>query len=58
MAYMGGHEHTAARVKGEPASTCRRFTKLIGAGEGPSKLVHRHAETLPSQIGAGVWVGR
>jgi ketosteroid isomerase-like protein len=57
-AYTGGHENLRASVSGEPRQYTSPVTQLYRCEDGQWKLAHRHADTLPSQVGDGVRVGR
>jgi ketosteroid isomerase-like protein len=57
-AYTGGHEHPRASVSGEPRQYSSPVTQLYRREDGQWKLAHRYADTLPSQMGDGVRVGR
>jgi hypothetical protein len=58
LACTGGHEHTRASVNGETPHTYWPVTQLCRRGDGHWKLAYRYADTLPSQVGDGVRVGR
>jgi ketosteroid isomerase-like protein len=59
LAYAGGHEHTRASVNGEaPHTYWPPVTQLSRREDGHWKLAYQYADTLPSQMGDGVRVGR
>jgi hypothetical protein len=58
MACTVGLEHTRASVNGEPHRYWSPVTHPCRREDGHWKLAHRHVDTLPSQMGDVVRVGR
>jgi hypothetical protein len=58
MAFTGGQEDLRASVNGESHRYSSPVTQPYRRGDGQSNLAHRHADTLPSQMGDGLRVGR
>ena len=48
LAYTVGYEHTQASVRGEPRSYTLRATQIYRREDGEWKVVHRHADALPT----------
>lgn len=48
MAYTVGYEHTQASVNGQPRTYTLRVTQVYRREGGEWKVVHRHADTVPS----------
>jgi ketosteroid isomerase-like protein len=48
MAYTVGYEHTQACVDGQPRTYTLRATQVYRREDGEWKVVHRHADTMPT----------
>jgi hypothetical protein len=54
MACTVGHEHTRAPGNGEPRTYSLPVTQRYRCENGQWKVVHRHPDTLLSEMGDGV----